>query len=323
MSALFLVPSDPPHEAISPELLALVERRAKDEGTTNSPLAGLLFHRASRPAVLRKWQSLGPSVTFVVQGKKVSTYRRTRITYDPSHYFVITGEAEFDGKVIEASARRPFLAICYQLPPDVVAKTLLSLADASVAPEPEDVPAYSAPLDAPIMECVTRLLRAIDEPLERRVVAPLVVEELVFRLLRSDAAAAVRSAVDRDQDTEKMAVAMRFLRENIERPITVADAARHVAMSASHFAHRFRAVARVSPMRYLKSLRLNQARSLLVANGLRISEVAARSGYESASHFTRDFKSFFGASPTEYAKKLREAESRSQDLHDSPQNPTS
>lgn len=309
MSALSLVKSDSSETSPSPELVALVERGARAEGTTNSALPGLIFHRTSQPSVFRKWHTLGPSVTFVAQGQKVSTHRGTRLLYDPSHYLVVTGEAELVGKVTEASARRPFLAMCYQIPPDVVAKTLLSLADA-IAPqaraEEDTVPAYSAPLDAPIAECVTRLLRAIEEPLERRVVAPLVVEELVFRLLRSDAAATIRAAVDRDRDAEKMAVAMRFLRENMDRSITVADAARHVAMSASHFAHRFRAVARVSPMRYLKGLRLNQARSLLLVNGLRVSEVATQSGYESASHFTRDFKAFFGASPTEYAKRFRD-----------------
>ncbi|WP_437626500.1 helix-turn-helix domain-containing protein [Sorangium sp. So ce1151] len=97
---------------------------------------------------------------------------------------------------------------------------------------------------------------------------------------------------------------MRFLRANVERPLSVEEVARHVAMSPSHFAHRFRAVARVSPMRYLKQLRLEHARTLLLS-GLRASEAAQRAGYESASHFTRDFKSRFGAAPGDYAERFR------------------
>jgi AraC-like DNA-binding protein len=52
---------------------------------------------------------------------------------------------------------------------------------------------------------------------------------------------------------------------------------------------------------------LQDARALLLSDGLRIGEVATRVGYESASHFTRDFKSYFGATPAEYLRRLRSA----------------
>ena len=75
-------------------------------------------------------------------------------------------------------------------------------------------------------------------------------------------------------------------------------------MSPSHFAHRFRAVARVSPMKYVKQARLFEAQRLLSLEGLRVGEVAGRVGYESAAHFTRDFKRHFGVTPVAYARRL-------------------
>ena len=180
-------------------------------------------------------------------------------------------------------------------------------------------PAFVATLDARIRDAVVRLVRAVDDPLERRVVAPMIVDELVFRLLRSDAAAAIRSAVPRGPDGASIAKAIRFIRDNIHRALTVGEVARHVAMSPSHFAHRFRAVARVSPMRYLKQLRMEEARQMMVAGGLRAGEAAGRIGYESPSHFARDFKAIFGASPAAYVQRWRDiapappARSRSQD----------
>ncbi|MDF2697968.1 MAG: Transcriptional regulator, AraC family [Labilithrix sp.] len=293
--------------AASRELLALVDRAATKEGDTDVAFPGLRFHRASKPSVCRKWHSMGPSFTVVAQGRKFSTYRGVKLSYDPSRYLVVTGEAEFEGTVTEASPERPFLAVCYLIPPDVVAKTLLAVADANVEPAIEPVPAFVSALDAPIAESLVRLLRSIDDPLERAVVGPLAIEELVFRLLRSDAAAAVRSAVGRDREADKIRAAMLFLRANLERPISVEDVARHVAMSPSHFAHRFRAVARVSPMRYLKQQRLHRARELMVGSGARIQEAAVRAGYESASHFSRDFKALFGCAPGEYSRRLRDA----------------
>jgi AraC-like DNA-binding protein len=73
-------------------------------------------------------------------------------------------------------------------------------------------------------------------------------------------------------------------------------------MSPSHFAHRFSAVARISPMRYLREARLEQARVLLTASGARAGEVALEVGFESPAHFAREFKRRFGVSPSHYGR---------------------
>jgi len=98
---------------------------------------------------------------------------------------------------------------------------------------------------------------------------------------------------------------MRLIRTQAFRPLSVEGIARQVAMSPSHFAHRFRAVVRMSPMRFVKEVRLDAARTLLLSQGARASEVALRVGYESPAHFARDFKRRFGASPVRYAQRLR------------------
>ena len=74
------------------------------------------------------------------------------------------------------------------------------------------------------------------------------------------------------------------------RPPSVERIARQVAMSPSHFAHRFRAVARMTPMRFGKDVRLDAPRTLLLSQGARASEVALRVRFESPAQFARDFK---------------------------------
>ena len=292
---------DPQHE----ELKALVSLHATADGCTDALYPGVHFYRVSRRMDFRKTHTKGPTFTAVVQGRKVARMSGAEFFYDPCRYLVITGEAEFEGTILEASGEQPYLAVNLDIPADVVAKTLLALAEADVEPVEETVPAFVADLDAPIKSTVIRLLRAIDDPIERRFVAPLVMEELVFRLLRCDAAAVLRSAVHRDRDAEAVSRAMHFMRTNAARALSVEDVARHVAMSTSHFAHRFRAVARVSPMRFLKHVRMNDARELMIATGARVADAASRVGYESPSHFTRDFRSHFGAAPAEYVRRFR------------------
>jgi AraC-like DNA-binding protein len=292
------------------ELFDLVASRARVEGCTASLLPGIRFHRVSAPATFRKSLAFGVTLNLAVQGCKEARFSGRTLAYDPSRYMVLTGESYFDGCIVNATPETPYLGVCIDIPAETVAKTLAALADHDAVPEPEEVPAFVSRLDDSVARAVERLLRAIDDPLEREIVAPLALEELVFRLLRSDAAAVVRRAVGRDGNTTLIEKAMAYMRANASRPLSVEAVARHVGMSPSHFAHRFRALARVSPMRYLKQIRLQEARALMLSGRAGVAEAALRVGYESASHFTREFKSSFGAAPAEYIRSLRGSDGR-------------
>ncbi len=61
----------------------------------------------------------------------------------------------------------------------------------------------------------------------------------------------------------------------------------------------------MSPMQYLKYLRLHRARVLMLGEGLGAAEVSALVGYASPSQFTREFKSQFGAPPGAYVRRFR------------------
>jgi AraC-like DNA-binding protein len=294
-------------------LAPLIAARATGEGMTITAFSGMCFYRVTTPTRYKKLAINIPRLIVIAQGRKVARFDGGELAYDEDHFLVVTGETSFEGQILEASPERPYLAMCMELAPDVVARTLLALADAcpdatstrravvSKVPEPS-LPAFVSKLDAPVTNAVARLLVSLDDPLERKIIAPLAVEELVFRLLRTDGAAMGRGAV-REGDGS-IQVAMSYIRANASHPHTVESVARHVGMSASHFAHRFTEVARVSPMRFVKHVRLDAARELLLGNRARVGEVATRVGYESASHFTRDFKQLYGASPAEYRVRL-------------------
>ena len=68
-------------------------------------------------------------------------------------------------------------------------------------------------------------------------------------------------------------------------------------MSVPAFHANFRAVTQTSPIQYIKSTRLHQARLMMIRDGLTAASASARVGYESPSQFSREFKRFFGRSP--------------------------
>jgi len=281
-----------------------IDRHAPVEGRGDTPHGALTVFRISSTTVIRKEPTFGVTLGIVAQGSKTLRVHGRTLEIDPSHYLVVTREMQYDATVHPESDHRPFLGVSLTFPPELVAKATVALADVGESPSGSPMPAFAARLEAALAEPFLRLLNAVDDPVERRTLAPLTVEELVFRLLRSDAAAAVRGAI-RTADARPITEAMRLMRMQAFRPLSVEAIARQVAMSPSHFAHRFRLIARMSPMRFVKEVRLDAARTLLLSEGARASDVALRVGYESPAHFARDFKRRFGDPPTRYARRLR------------------
>lgn len=281
-----------------------IDRHAPDEGRRDGPYRALTVFRISSPTVIRKEPAFGVTLGIVAQGSKTLRVHGRTLEIDPSHYLVVTREMQYDATVHPESDRRPFLGVSLTFPPELVAKATVALADGGEPPSSAPMPAFTARLEAALADPFSRLLNAVDDPVERQTLAPLAVEELVFRLLRSDAAAAMHGAI-RTADARSITEAMRLMRMQAFRPLSVEAIARQVAMSPSHFAHRFRVIARMSPMRFVKEVRLDAARTLLLSEGARASDVALRVGYESPAHFARDFKRRFGAPPTRYALRLR------------------
>lgn len=297
--ALLRFPGSPAPLYEHAALEALVVRRATHDGHNPTPLGQVCIYRFSQPTKFTKAPTFGVTLGVVLSGVKEVRLEGRNLRVDPSRHLVITRETEFEASTIEATPERPYLGLSLCFCPEAVARALVTLAEAGAPSADEVEPAFLTTPDPAILAALGRMLEAIDDPLDRQVLAPLAIEEVLFRLLRSDAAATLRSAVGRES---RILAAMQFIRRESARPLSVDTIARHVAMSPSHFAHRFRAVARMSPMRFLREIRLEQARNLLGDPTARAGEIGQKVGFESPSHFNREFKRRYGAAPIEYAK---------------------
>jgi len=77
-------------------------------------------------------------------------------------------------------------------------------------------------------------------------------------------------------------------------------------MSTSTFHHHFRALTALSPLQYQKTLRLNEARRLMLTERLDAATAAFQVGYESPSQFSREYGRLFGAPPLRDITGLRQ-----------------
>ena len=162
-----------------------------------------------------------------------------------------------------------------------------------------------SPTDADLLDAVVRLVRLLDTPVERKVLAPLIIREIVYRLLVGGQGARLGHLLASGGDTRRISKAIGHLRENFDQPLRIDDIARELGMSVSGFHHHFKSVTAMSPLQFQKQIRLQEARRLMLGEDLDAASAGFRVGYEDPSYFSREYKKHFGAPPQRDIAKLR------------------
>jgi AraC-like DNA-binding protein len=300
-----------PLQTGSPELqerlAELVTRWAPHDGRHASPWPGLSFIRASRPSA-RLPVVYTSCLCFVAQGSKRAFVGDRIYTYDPTNYLVLSVPLPIESEIFQASLEEPFLSLALQIDPSTVTDLLLEMGDGEpLASRPAAQRGiFLAPRTASLSAAVERLVAALDRPLDRKILAPLAIREILYHVLAGEQGELLRAVALHDSRSHRIARVLRFLNTHYEEPLAISAIAREANMSPSTLHHTFKEVTSVSPLQYLKQIRLHQARLLMLREGTGAGEVAYRVGYSSPSQFSREFKRLFGISPTQEAQRLRE-----------------
>ena len=154
---------------------------------------------------------------------------------------------------------------------------------------------------------MVELVRLVGEESERDEIGrdPILerlVEILLIEALRAGRVAACGPGLLRGLADPRIAVALRKMHGQIERPWTVPDLARDAGMSRSAFFDRFARTVGVRPMEYLVAWRMAVAKSLLRGDRIALEEVARQVGYGSASTFSTAFSRHVGQAPGRFMR---------------------
>ncbi|HEX8994647.1 MAG TPA: AraC family transcriptional regulator [Ktedonobacterales bacterium] len=285
------------------ELIERVARAIRHDGTVE-PLSGLYLSRASTPLEpLHSMQE--PSLCVIAQGSKEVLLGDSRYQYDPFHYLLATIELPRVSQVLDASKERPYLSIRLELDPGLVGSVMVE--SGHVSPSgPADARAVAvSALDVNLLDAVVRLVRLVDTPVEAPILLPLIMREIVYRLLMGEQGARLRHVALVGGYTPNITRAVERLRQDFTQPLRIDQLARELGMSVSGLHHHFKAVTALSPLQFQKRLRLQEARRLMLAEDLDAASAAYRVGYRDASHFNREYKSLFGVPPMRDVRRLR------------------
>ena len=102
---------------------------------------------------------------------------------------------------------------------------------------------------------------------------------------------------------ERIKRVIQMMQGDPSRTFTLGKMAESVNLSAPYFCYLFKSITGVPPAKYLKSLRMQEAATLLTTTFLSVKEIVRRVGLTDESHFVRDFKRLYGRTPSEYRSK--------------------
>jgi transcriptional regulator GlxA family with amidase domain len=161
-------------------------------------------------------------------------------------------------------------------------------------------------MDASFVSAATRLMDCLAQPGDVELLAPLVIDEILIRLLRTPIGVRIAQMGFAESSVHRVAKAISWLRDNFSQPMRVEDLAGLVHMSVSSFHEHFKSVTSMSPLHYRKVLRLQEARRLMLSTVMDASNASRRVGYLSPSQFSREYSRFFGSAPTKDIARLRQ-----------------
>lgn len=289
------MPSTPASPGPQTDLAEAIRARSR-LGTAEEVMPGLhLYHHAERGG--RMHGVIEPSLCVIAQGSKEVWLGEERYRYDRDKYLLVSMQLPLVSQVTEASAERPYLGFRLELDPALIASVMIEAGE--VAPRGGDsvLGLTVSALEPELSDAILRLVRLLDSPLECRVLAPLVKREIVFRLLVGQQGARLRQAAVLAGQAHRIARAVDRLTADFDKPLRVEDLARDLGMSVSGFHHHFKAVTAMSPLQYQKQIRLQEARRLMLSDGLDAASAGYRVGYDNPSHFSREYKRHFGQPP--------------------------
>jgi AraC-like DNA-binding protein len=245
-----------------------------------------------------------PNVAVIIQGTKKVAVGEEVFVYNESDFLLTSVELPVSSCIVAASEERPYMAMRASLDLTKVRQLILDYD----LPAPNVTPLRgmaTGPVTSELLYAFWRLLDLLDRPRDLPVVSDLIHKEIIFYLLMSKQGGRLWHLAMSGSQSNRIQKLITWLRNNYTETLRVESLAEMAAMSVSTMHHHFREITAMSPVQFQKQLRLQEARRLMLVEGLDAGMAAFRVGYESPAQFSREYARMFGQPPMRDIKQLR------------------
>lgn len=237
-----------------------------------------------------------PLICLILQGRKETYIGERKLSFGQGESLIVSHDLPVMAQVTEASQSTPYIAIAMSIDLQII-RSLYDQIDDLDSLQSQFCAMDTAKADTELVSAFSRLFELVDNPLEAKVMVPLVLREIHFRILLAKNGGMLRQLLMRDSHASRIGKAIDRIRQDFAAPLAVPELANIVGMSTSSFHEHFKAVTSSTPLQYQKDLRLLQARRLIQEGDCTVSSAAFAVGYESPTQFSREYSRKFGIAP--------------------------
>jgi len=255
------------------ELARKIAAHAPKAGEQATAIPGLTLYRRTAPSPCYP-ATYEPSLNVFVQGRKRVTLGGTTYLCDESTFLLSSVDLPVVSQIVTASEAVPLLSLLLKLDMAVV-RGILSQEEFQVregSSQGRGIAIGRTTVD--LLKPCSRLLDLLDAPEDIPFLSNLIQREIVYRLLRGTQGERLRAIATLGDQSHKTAKAIGWLRANYAKPLRLEELAEVALMGMSTLHHHFRALTAMTPLQYLKQLRLQVARDRMLFEGIYAASAA-------------------------------------------------
>ena len=237
-----------------------------------------------------------PLICLILQGRKEMNVGQQFVELREGDLLLVSHDLPVASKITQASTERPYQALIFSLDLSIlrglyeqVGEAVSHKDHATSLSTSKAYPAWTEPM--------VRYLELMNTPIDARVLGPMILKEIHYRLLLSPIGGMLRNLLSVDSHASRIAKSIQQIRAKFREPLVVGALAQVAGMSQSSFHEHFKNVTGTTPLQYQKDLRMIEARTLLERGVPSVSFAGFQVGYESVTQFSRDYSRKFGCSP--------------------------
>lgn len=287
------------------ELVGLIDNFTDHEGLNPSVIPNLSFYKMTHPNTTMP-NVYEPCLCIIVQGRKDVLLGSDMYGYGAMEFLIASVNLPIIGTVTQASEQKPYFVIQIDVDIKQISELLICMERPAIANNKSECGLFIGKVDDTMGESVCRLVKLLQTPEDIPILAEHMLREIYYRMLRSDYGDAIVQTALKGSHMQRISIAIQKLRKDYSLPVTVDELAELVDMSVSSFHAHFKSVTNMSPLQFQKSIRLMEARSLMITNNVGAESTAYRVGYESPSQFSREYARMFGNPPGRDISQLRQ-----------------
>lgn len=292
-------------ELLRRQMLQPLLQSIQSNGLSETKIPGVKLYRCDGPTAATP-TIYEPTLCLLVQGSKQVWLGDELLQYNELQYLLAPVTLPVSGKIISASTDKPYIALSISL--DLRELTDLVI-DIAHKVEPPAIPARGIAVgdaDLCLLSVFQRLTQLLQSPQDIPVLLPLLKREMLYRLLLGPVGSQLREFTLIDSQAHRISKVIEMLHQRYNQPLRIKELADAAHLSESALFQSFKAVTSMSPLQFQKQLRLNEARRIMLYEGLEAATASYKVGYESPSQFSREYSRLFGAPPKADVARFRQ-----------------